>query len=35
VDIHFLNSRTHGTNVVQKIHQDKVKEAAEYIATHY
>ncbi|WP_058485830.1 peptidoglycan-binding domain-containing protein [Defluviitalea phaphyphila] len=31
VDIHFLNSRTHGTNVVQKIHQDKVMEAAEYI----
>jgi hypothetical protein len=32
VDIHFLNSRTHGTNVMQKIHQDKVKEAAAYIA---
>jgi len=32
VDIHFLNSRTHGTNTMQKIHQDKVKEAALYIA---
>lgn len=32
VDIHFLNSRTHGTNTMQKIHQDKVKEAAAYIA---
>lgn len=35
VDIHFLNSRTHGTNVMQKIHQDKVKEAAAYIGKHY
>jgi hypothetical protein len=33
MDIHFKNSRTHGTNVVQKIHQDMVKKAAEYIAT--
>lgn len=31
MDIHFLNSRTHGTNVVQKVHQDMVKKAAEYI----
>ena len=35
VDIHFLNSRTHGTNTMQKIHQDKVKEAASYIEKHY
>jgi hypothetical protein len=32
MDIHFKNSRTHGTNVVQKIHQDMVKKAADYIA---
>lgn len=32
MDIHFKNSRTHGTNMVQKIHQDMVKKAAEYIA---
>lgn len=32
IDIHFLNSRTHGTNVMQKVHQDKVKEAAEHIS---
>jgi hypothetical protein len=31
MDIHFKNSRTHSTNVVQKIHQDMVKKAAEYI----
>jgi peptidoglycan hydrolase-like protein with peptidoglycan-binding domain len=31
MDIHFKNSRTHGTNVVQKVHQDMVKKAAEYI----
>ena len=33
MDIHFLNSRTHGTNVVQKVHQDAVQKAARYIAT--
>jgi peptidoglycan hydrolase-like protein with peptidoglycan-binding domain len=32
MDIHFKNSRTHGTNVVQKLHQDMVKKAAQYIA---
>lgn len=31
MDIHFKNSRTHGTNVVQKVHQDMVKKAADYI----
>ncbi|MDD3172425.1 MAG: peptidoglycan-binding domain-containing protein [Herbinix sp.] len=33
MDIHFKNSRTHSTNVVQKVHQDMVKKAANYIAT--
>lgn len=33
MDIHFKNSRTHSTNVVQKIHQDMVKKAAQYIAS--
>jgi hypothetical protein len=32
MDIHFKNSRTHGTNVMQKTHQDMVKKAAAYIA---
>jgi peptidoglycan hydrolase-like protein with peptidoglycan-binding domain len=32
MDIHFKNSKTHGTGVVQKVHQDMVKKAAEYIA---
>lgn len=31
MDIHFKNSRTHSTNVVQKIHQDMVKKATAYI----
>lgn len=31
MDIHFKNSRTHTTNVVQKVHQDMVKKAADYI----
>jgi len=35
MDIHFKNSRTHGTNVVQKSQQDMVKKAAEYIAKMY
>ena len=35
MDIHFKNSRTHGTNVVQKVQQDMVKKAANYIATIY
>lgn len=35
MDIHFLNSKTHGTKVVQKVHQDKVREAADYINKNY
>lgn len=35
MDIHFLNSRTHGTNVVQKSHQNMVKKAAQYIYENY
>jgi hypothetical protein len=31
MDIHFKNSRTHSTNVVQKIHQDMIKKAYTYI----
>lgn len=31
MDIHFKNSRTHSTNVVQKVQQDMVKKAADYI----
>jgi hypothetical protein len=31
MDIHFLNSRTHTTNVVQKSQQDMVKKAATFI----
>ncbi|WP_228353965.1 peptidoglycan-binding domain-containing protein [Variimorphobacter saccharofermentans] len=31
MDIHFLNSRTHTTNVKQKSQQDMVKKAAKYI----
>ncbi|HWT76893.1 MAG TPA: peptidoglycan-binding domain-containing protein [Mobilitalea sp.] len=31
MDIHFKNSRTHGTNIVQKSQQDMVKKAASYI----
>lgn len=31
MDIHFKNSRTHTTNIVQKIHQDMVSKAAEYL----
>jgi len=31
MDLHFLNSRTHGTNIVKKAHQDMVKKAANYI----
>jgi|GEM_PF-531562 len=34
MDIHFLNSLTHGTNVKQKVHQDAVAKAAAYIAQH-
>ena len=30
IDVHFLNSRTHGTNKVDKNHQAAVKEAAQY-----
>lgn len=32
MDIHFKNSRTHTTNVVQKVHQDMIKKAAAYLA---
>lgn len=35
LDIHFLNSRTHGSNVMQKSHQDKVKESGKYIKKYY
>lgn len=35
MDIHFLNSRTHGTNVVQKVHQDMVKKSSQYILNNY
>lgn len=31
LDIHFLNSRTHTTNIVQKSQQDMVKKAASYL----
>ncbi len=31
MDIHFKNSRTHSTNVTQKVHQDMVKKADHYI----
>lgn len=34
-DIHFLNSRTHGTNTMQAEHQNMVQRAALYIATNY
>ena len=34
MDIHFLNSLTHGSNVKQKVHQDAVAKAAAYIAVH-
>ncbi len=33
MDIHFKNSRTHSTNVMQKVQQDMVKKAAGFIAT--
>ncbi len=35
MDLHFKNSRTHGTNSVNKAHQDMVKKAAEYINNNY
>jgi len=31
MDLHFLNSRTHGSNIVKQAHQVMVKKAAEYI----
>lgn len=34
-DIHFLNSRTHGTNVMQQEHQNMVQKAANYILENY
>ena len=34
MDIHFLNSLTHGSNAKQKEHQDAVAKAADYIANH-
>ncbi len=33
MDIHFKNSRTHGTNIVQQVHQNMVQKAANYIAS--
>lgn len=35
MDIHFLNSKTHGTNVMQKSHQDMVKKSAKFIENNY
>lgn len=35
MDIHFLNSKTHGSNVVQSSHQNMVKKAAQYIEKNY
>lgn len=35
MDIHFLNSRTHGTNTTQESHQNMVKKAAQYINKNY
>lgn len=32
MDIHFKNSRTHSTNVVQKVQQDMIKKAAVYLS---
>lgn len=32
MDIHFKNSRTHGTNIVQSSHQNMVKKASMYIS---
>lgn len=34
-DIHFLNSRTHSTNVMQQEHQNMVKKASQYILENY
>jgi len=34
-DIHFLNSRTHGTNVMQQEHQNVVQRAAVYISENF
>ena len=30
VDVHFLNSKTHGTNRVDSNHQKAIKEAAKF-----
>lgn len=35
LDIHFLNSRTHGTNVMQQEHQNMVQKAARYIESNF
>ncbi len=35
MDIHFKNSRTHSTNVVQKVHQDMIKKAYTYVKKNY
>ncbi|MDF2540409.1 MAG: putative peptidoglycan-binding protein [Herbinix sp.] len=35
LDLHFKNSRTHGSNSVNKAHQDMIKKAAEYIEKNY
>lgn len=35
MDIHFKNSRTHSTNVVQAVHQNMIKKAAAYLEKNY
>lgn len=35
MDIHFKNSRTHSSNVMQSSHQNMVAKAAKYIAKNY
>lgn len=35
MDIHFKNSRTHSSNVVQKVHQDMINRAYTYIKNNY
>ncbi len=35
LDLHFKNSKTHGTNRVNQAHQDMVNKAAKYISENY
>jgi hypothetical protein len=35
MDLHFKGSRTHGSNTVNKAHQDMVNKAAAYIKENY